>query len=88
MLMLKCREVVAETDALVAGELPRLQYWKVTIHLLGCRYCRRYVRQLRWLLRAFRHHHGPASAAEVAAVMGALPPPAATAPPVDNTPPH
>lgn len=73
MLMLKCREVVAETDALVAGELPRLQHWKVTIHLLGCRYCRRYVRQLRWLLRAFRHCPGPATEAEVAAVIAVLP---------------
>lgn len=87
MLMLKCREVVAETDALVAGELPWRRRWKLKIHLLGCRYCRRYVRQLRWLLRAFRHHHGPASAAEVAAVMSALAP-VAPAPPGDDTPMH
>ena len=45
--MLRCRDIVRHGDAFLSGEMRgwrRAGFW---LHLLFCRYCRRYVRQLR-----------------------------------------
>ena len=56
--MLSCRELVEETtSALSLEELQRKQRWAVRLHLLVCRHCRRYVRQLRALLALLPHFH-------------------------------
>lgn len=50
--MLSCRQLVQETTSdpnLLKPEQPLR--WSVRLHLLMCRYCRRYVRQLRLLLK-------------------------------------
>jgi hypothetical protein len=67
--VLKCRDVVDDADLLVAGELPwqrRLQVW---IHLLICKYCRLYVRQLRVLIDAVPFMHRKATDQEVSDIM-------------------
>lgn len=67
--MLKCRDLVEHTDALLAGELTRRQRWAVRMHLLVCHHCRRYVRQFKDLLRAIPRMHGKAESAEIDKVM-------------------
>lgn len=54
--MLKCRELVQETMANpdILTHKPRLG---VRVHLLICRHCRRYLRQLRVLLALLPHLH-------------------------------
>ncbi len=56
--MLKCREVVNRADQLLDGDLSRGQRFAVKMHLLMCHHCRRYVRQLRFLLRAIPFRPG------------------------------
>lgn len=67
--MLKCKEVVGQADQLLAGELKPRQRAALRLHLMMCHHCRRYVRQLRLLLRAIPRMHQPASEQEVTAVM-------------------
>lgn len=67
--MLKCREVVSQADALLAGDLSWRQRAAMRFHLLMCHHCGRYVRQFKQLLRAIARMHGMASEAEVAQVM-------------------
>ncbi len=70
--MLKCREIVEHADALLAAELTPIQRLSVRTHLLICRHCRRYVRQLRQLIRSVAAMHGPASDAQVQQVVTAV----------------
>lgn len=67
--MLKCREIVDNADQLLDGDNSRRQRLAIKIHLLMCRHCRRYVRQLQALLRAIPFMHSQASDAEVFQVM-------------------
>lgn len=67
--MLNCREVVDSADQLLDGSMSRRQRFAIKMHLLMCRHCRRYVGQLRTLLRAIPFMHGQASDAEVAKVI-------------------
>lgn len=53
--MLKCQHVEQRADALVDGEkLPLGERLALRIHLMICRHCRRYLRQLRALVRTLR----------------------------------
>jgi len=45
--MLRCRDIVRHGDAFVSGEMRGLRRAGFWLHLLFCRYCRRYIRQLR-----------------------------------------
>lgn len=67
--MLKCRALVENADQLLDGAVNRRQRLAMKMHLLMCRHCRRYVRQLGALLRAIPFMHRKASDAEVAEVM-------------------
>lgn len=67
--MLKCRELVEHTDALLAGELTWRQRLSFRMHLFMCHHCRRYVNQLKKLLRAIPGMHGKADDTEVEQVM-------------------
>ncbi|MEQ3724942.1 zf-HC2 domain-containing protein [Alcanivorax sp.] len=50
--MLKCKDLVAKADALVDGApMTMRERLAMRMHLLMCHHCRRYVRQLRALLR-------------------------------------
>lgn len=56
--MLSCRKLVEETTAVLSlEELQRRQRWSIRLHLLMCRHCRRYVRQLKALLGLLPHLH-------------------------------
>lgn len=49
--MLTCREVTEQTNDLIDG---RLGFWpamKVRMHLLACKHCRAFVRQMRAVVR-------------------------------------
>ena len=70
--MLSCKEVVAQSDALLAREVTLRQRLQIMIHLFVCEHCRRYLRQLEILLRSFRRLHGPVAADKVAEVMDAV----------------
>ena len=67
--MLNCREVVKDSGLLIAGELSWQRRLVIRMHLLMCRHCRRYVRQLRVLIRAAPFMHAKASDEEVSKVM-------------------
>lgn len=73
--MLSCRELVEkvtqEPDLLEKGAGPG---WSMRLHLFMCHHCRRYVRQLRLMLRflAFLPGREPAQAAEVDEVWNAI----------------
>lgn len=67
--MLKCRDIVNTADQLLDGDMNRRQLLATKMHLLLCRHCRRYVRQLRALLRAIPFMHKKASDTEVSKVM-------------------
>lgn len=70
--MLKCRDIVENADALIDQELSFRRRLTVRMHLFMCVHCRRYVRQLRDLLRAIAGMHGPASGREVSSIMKAI----------------
>ena len=67
--MLKCRDVVANAENYLDGAQSWHQRLAMRFHLLICDKCRRYVRQLRALLRATPFMHGKASDDEVSRVM-------------------
>jgi hypothetical protein len=67
--MLKCREVPAEAELLLAGDLGWRRRMALRMHLFLCVHCRRYVRQLRLLLSSVPFMHGPASDEEVKKVI-------------------
>ena len=67
--MLKCRDVPAEAEALLDGELSLGRRMSLRLHLFMCGPCRRYFRQLRQLLGAVPHMHGEASDEEVDKVL-------------------
>lgn len=70
--MLKCNELVADADALLDGALPPVQRLRLRLHLLLCRDCRRYLRQLRLMLTWLGRCAGQASDGEVAAILRAV----------------
>jgi len=45
--MLNCKDMTTEAQSFVDGELGLWQRLQVRFHLLICKYCRRYLRQLR-----------------------------------------
>lgn len=67
--MLSCRDVANEADLLLAGELSWRRRMAFRVHLVICNHCRRYVRQLKYLVRAIPFMHRKASSQEVSAVM-------------------
>jgi hypothetical protein len=70
--MLTCRQLVKESDQLLAGELPWRRRLSIKFHLLMCRHCRRYITQLRMLIAAFPYTHSKATDQEVDKVMQKL----------------
>jgi anti-sigma factor RsiW len=70
--MLSCREVVEDADRWIAGELPWRQRLAMRLHLSMCRHCRRYVHQLKMLIRAVPSMHANASEEEVDKVMDSI----------------
>lgn len=44
--MIKCSELARHATAYLDGDLPRYRRWSVRVHLLMCKHCRRFVRQI------------------------------------------
>ena len=65
--MLRCRDIVKHADAYLSGEMPFWTRLGFRVHLLFCRYCRRYVRELRLTLEVSRRMAvaGPADDARI-----------------------
>ena len=49
--MLTCREVSERASQFVDGELGFWPAMQVRMHLVACRYCRRFVKQMRTVVR-------------------------------------
>lgn len=67
--MLNCREIVQRGDLLLAGDLAWRHRIGIRIHLMMCRYCRRYVHQLKTMIKAIPFMHSQASEDEVSHVI-------------------
>lgn len=70
--MLSCREIVNHADQLLEGDLSLSAGIAIRFHLLLCRHCRRYIKQLRWLIEAIPFMHIKATEAEVDKVMNCI----------------
>jgi hypothetical protein len=70
--MLTCKEITEQSDGYLAGDLGFYQKLQVRIHLMMCRYCRRYIRQLRLLVRTVRRLYGSTSSDQVDKIMRAV----------------
>ena len=70
--MLSCKQVMEKSSALVDQELDWRERWGIRLHVMMCRHCRRFTRQLKQLVDATEHLHGQASDQEVARVMSQL----------------
>ena len=49
--MLTCKDMTTEAHALLDGDLGPMARIRIRFHLLLCKYCRRYVRQLALTLK-------------------------------------
>ena len=70
--MLSCKQVVDRADALIAGEMTLRQRCAVWYHMAICVNCRRYLRQLKLLLRTLPRLRRRAETEQVEAVMERL----------------
>lgn len=70
--MLSCRELVNHADRLLEDDLSFSARIAIKFHLLLCRHCRRYVKQLRRLVAAIPFMHNKATDEEVHKVMDCI----------------
>jgi len=62
--MLNCREITERASDIVDGTLPWHVRLEVRLHLMMCRFCREYVRQMALVARTLRRLPGPEPAPE------------------------
>lgn len=67
--MLKCRDMPAEASLAIDDTLGWRRRLSLRFHVLMCQHCRRYLRQMTRLSRAWREQDTPASDEEVAKVL-------------------
>ena len=67
--MLSCRELVEQTDALLAGDLSWHRRLALRLHIAMCHHCRRYVAQYRRMVGLLPQVCDRAEDAEVAEVL-------------------
>ncbi|MCP4383955.1 MAG: zf-HC2 domain-containing protein [Hyphomicrobiales bacterium] len=53
--MLRCSEVTRHSSDYIDGELPLMLQLQVRLHLMACRHCRRFVRQMRATVALLGH---------------------------------
>lgn len=63
--MLTCKEVTARSSELLRGELRLAARWQMTLHLLICKYCRQFQRNLRSLVVTLGKHSSESKAEQV-----------------------
>ncbi len=56
-LSLNCREATRAQSEALDHPLPRARRYGLWLHLLICRWCRRYGKQIRFLREAAHEHH-------------------------------
>jgi len=71
-MLLTCRQVTDQCEALLAGELHGHHLWSVRLHLLMCRHCRRYITYMRRMVKTLPGMRHQASDAEVERVLGCI----------------
>ncbi|WP_083251263.1 zf-HC2 domain-containing protein [Acidihalobacter yilgarnensis] len=52
--MIKCKEVTHHASTYLNGKLPLSTRWSIRFHLLMCKHCQRFVRQLKLTTDIFR----------------------------------
>ncbi|RPG25173.1 MAG: hypothetical protein CBC10_008645 [Gammaproteobacteria bacterium TMED50] len=57
--MMSCRQVCDSASEIADGNLAAWQRLQVRIHLLICKYCRRYIRQLNMMVGAIQDREQP-----------------------------
>ncbi|MEX2479320.1 MAG: zf-HC2 domain-containing protein [Gammaproteobacteria bacterium] len=67
--MLTCRDLIAQADALLAGDLSLRKRLSIRMHLALCHHCRKYVAQYRRMVGLLPHVCDHANEDEVAAVL-------------------
>lgn len=67
--MLKCRDVAAQIDAMLAGELPLFRRLFYRLHITLCGHCRNYVKQYRQMLASLPTVNESATDTEVEQVL-------------------
>lgn len=67
--MLNCKEVAERADEYLAHELSLGARAGVWLHVMMCKHCQRYLKQMRWLIGAFGELPREASDEEVTEVM-------------------
>ena len=70
--MLTCKEIVEQADSLLSEELRWSRRMSIWMHLQLCRHCRRYVKQLRWLLQAIPTMHRALPEEELERVLSSI----------------
>jgi len=70
--VLSCRDFVNNADQLLDRDLRVSTRIALRIHLLLCRHCRRYVKQLARLIKAIPFIHNKATEEEVRKVMDCI----------------
>ena len=70
--MLSCRELVEQTDEILAGHMTWRERLSVRVHLLMCRHCARYLAQYRRLVALLPGVADHAGEDEVDRVMAGL----------------
>jgi predicted anti-sigma-YlaC factor YlaD len=57
--MLNCREITERASDFIDARLPWRARMEVRLHLMMCRFCREYVRQMTLVVEALRRLRGP-----------------------------
>ena len=52
--MLNCKEISERASEFIDGNLPWYERLEVRLHLMMCRFCREYVRQMALVVRSLR----------------------------------
>lgn len=74
-MMMSCQKVCDSASDIVDGELTAWQRSQVRVHLMMCKYCRRYINQFRAMTGAIQRTSEPAevpSDADIDALMARL----------------
>ena len=80
--MLNCREITERTSDFIDARLPWREKMEVRLHLVMCRFCREYMRQMTLVVGALQRLRGTdapgAAADDLLALFRAEHPPSAT----------
>lgn len=70
--MLSCKEVITEREELSSGTSGMLPKIQVHLHVLMCRFCRRYIKQSAVLRQTLQHLCRPSADAQIELVVESI----------------